>query len=119
MKRLLAAILVATTASLLTTTAAEQAVEGPFSPFLRKAPLHMSQVFETERFPNVVVTLKGTVLATFGNKNVRARRSEDAGETWGPEITIASPVFTVAALPWMKRPATFWRLSKTLIRPLR
>lgn len=93
MKRFLAAILVATTASSLTTTAAEQAVEGPFSPFLRKAPLHMSQVFETERFPNVVVTLKGTVLATFGNKNVRGRRSEDAGETWGPEITIASPGF--------------------------
>jgi sialidase-1 len=51
------------------------------------------QVFDKERFPNVVVTLKGTVLVTWGSSSVRARRSEDGGQTWGPEITIADPGF--------------------------
>jgi sialidase-1 len=53
----------------------------------------MQQVFQTERFPNVVVALDGTVLATWGNSNVRVRRSEDGGATWGEEIVIAEPGF--------------------------
>jgi hypothetical protein len=32
--------------------------------------------------PNVVVTTDGTVLATWGKKRVRVRRSDDGGETW-------------------------------------
>lgn len=39
--------------------------------------------------PNIVVTLDGTVLATWGRGHVRARRSEDGGRTWGGVITIA------------------------------
>lgn len=73
--------------------AAKQSFEGPLKPFLGKPQLELRQVFKTERFPNVVVTTKGTVLATFGNKSVAARRSEDGGKTWGPVIPIASPGF--------------------------
>jgi len=67
--------------------------EAPVAPFLGEPRMEMQRVFEGERFPNVVVTTKGTVLATWGNKRVRARRSEDGGTTWGEEITIADPGF--------------------------
>ena len=53
----------------------------------------MNQVFKSERFPNVVVSMKGTVIATWGQSVVRARRSTDGGQSWGPEITIADPGF--------------------------
>ena len=67
--------------------------EGLLKPFLGKPRLEMGQVFKRERMPNVVVTMKGTVLATFGTRSVRARRSEDGGKTWGAEIVIAKPGF--------------------------
>ncbi|MBB73810.1 MAG: glycosyl hydrolase [Planctomycetaceae bacterium] len=72
---------------------AEQLVEGALKPFLAESRLEMHQVFTDERFPNVVVTLQGTVLATWGTKSVRVRRSEDGGASWGEEITISSPGF--------------------------
>ena len=53
----------------------------------------VQELFADERFPNIVVTKKGTVLATWGRQHFRARRSEDGGQTWGPEITIADPGF--------------------------
>jgi sialidase-1 len=53
----------------------------------------MQQLFRGERFPNVVVATDGTVLATWGSKSIRARRSEDGGKTWQAEITIADPGF--------------------------
>lgn len=71
----------------------EKPIEGPLGPFLSDARMELQQVFTNERFPNVVVTLDGTVLTTWGNRSIRARRSEDGGRTWGPEITIASPGF--------------------------
>jgi sialidase-1 len=55
--------------------------------------MEMQQVFNDQRFPNIVVTLKGTVLATWGNNGVRLRRSEDGGKSWGEQITIASRGF--------------------------
>lgn len=67
---------------------AETIREGDRDDYLGQPAMQMQQVFKTERFPNVVVTMKGTVVVTLGNKSVRARRSEDGGETWGPEITI-------------------------------
>ncbi|MEO2013987.1 MAG: sialidase family protein [Fuerstiella sp.] len=73
--------------------AADKAVEGPLSSFVGEPRMEMQQVFKNERFPNIVVTLDGTVLATWGNKTVRVRRSEDGGATWGPEITVAQPGF--------------------------
>ncbi len=69
------------------------ATEGDLALFLRKSEMALQQVFKDERFPNLVVTLEGTLIATWGNKHVRVRRSEDGGLTWGPEITIANPGF--------------------------
>ena len=45
-------------------------------------------LFDEERFPNVLVCLDGTVLATWGRDNVVVRRSEDGGETWGEPIEV-------------------------------
>ncbi|HIE97234.1 MAG TPA: exo-alpha-sialidase [Planctomycetes bacterium] len=73
--------------------AADRSVEGSLKSFVGKPRMEMQQVFKNERFPNIVVTLDGTVLATWGNKTVRVRRSEDGGATWGPEITVAQPGF--------------------------
>lgn len=69
------------------------AFEGPLAPFLGEPSLQMRTVFDNERFPNIVVTKQGTLVATWGNKRFRARRSEDGGLTWGDEITIAEPGF--------------------------
>lgn len=69
----------------------DQPLEGSMSHFLGTPRMEMQQVFTDERFPNIVVTLKGTVLATWGSKTIRSRRSEDGGKTWGEEITIATP----------------------------
>ncbi len=74
-------------------SAADRPVEGPLKPFLGEPRLDIQQVFKGERFPNIVVTMKGTVVATWGSASVRARRSEDGGKTWGDEITIANPGF--------------------------
>ena len=53
----------------------------------------VKKIFFDERFPNVVVATDGTVIATWGREDFRVRRSEDGGESWGPEITIAKPGF--------------------------
>ena len=67
--------------------------EGPLAPFLSEPSLEITQAFERERMPNIVVSTKGTVVATFGTGSVVARRSEDGGKTWGQIITIAKPGF--------------------------
>jgi len=68
---------------------AERPVEGSIEPFLGKPKLHIQQIFKDQHAPNVVVTPVGTVLAFFGYpKEVKVRRSEDGGDTWGPEIMI-------------------------------
>ena len=71
----------------------ERPIEGKLAPFLTTPSITLTQVFSNERFPNVVVSLRGTVIVTWGNKHIRARRSEDGGKTWGKEITIASAGF--------------------------
>ena len=68
---------------------AETKLEGKLEPFLGKASLEIQPVFKGERFGNIVVTMDGTILATWGSSHVRAKRSEDGGKTWGPEIVIA------------------------------
>jgi len=73
--------------------AAARTLEGPLEPFLGEPRLKLQPLFADERFPNITVALDGTVLATWGNKRVRVRRSEDGGETWGEPITIADPGF--------------------------
>ncbi|MFW6164401.1 MAG: exo-alpha-sialidase, partial [Planctomycetota bacterium] len=69
------------------------AAEGTLEPFLGEPAMEMRQVFKGERFPNVVVALDGTVLATWGSKSVRVRRSEDGGKAWGAAIVIAKRGF--------------------------
>jgi len=72
---------------------AQNPIEGKLDTFLGQPKMEMQQVFKDQRFPNLVVTLKGTVIATWGSQSVVARRSEDGGKTWGPEIQIANPGF--------------------------
>ncbi len=74
-------------------TTAGKPAEGDLTPFLGPARFDTRQIFKSERFPNVVVTNEGTVLATWGNKRFTVRRSEDGGSTWGAEITVAEPGF--------------------------
>ncbi|TVR15626.1 MAG: exo-alpha-sialidase [Balneolaceae bacterium] len=71
------------------------------NPFLNDgAELFDTQVlFEGERFPNVVVTTQGTVLAVwggisenYGTGSLLVRRSEDGGATWLPSITVADTI---------------------------
>lgn len=74
-------------------TLAELPADGAIAPFLGEPELTVTQLFADERFPNITVTTKGTVLATWGNKHVGVRRSTDGGQTWDNEITIADPGF--------------------------
>lgn len=61
--------------------------------FMGGAEMRSEEVFGGQRFPNVVVSTDGTVVATWGNKSCAARRSEDGGESWGPLIEVAAPGF--------------------------
>lgn len=69
-------------------TAIGKLAEGKLDPFLGEPRFDMQRLFAGERFPNVVVATDGTVLATWGSKNFKVRRSEDGGKTWGSEITV-------------------------------
>lgn len=62
--------------------------DGELQPMTGEPTFEMQRLFEGERFPNLVVSPDGTVLATWGSRQVRVRRSEDGGRTWGPEIAI-------------------------------
>lgn len=67
---------------------AQTPIESGVEPFLGSPILESSQVFKNERFPNITVTRRGTVLASWGSNHIRVRRSEDGGKTWGPELSI-------------------------------
>lgn len=62
--------------------------DGTIDVFAGEPRFERQEVFSEERFPNIVVTREGTVLAVWGEKAVRVRRSEDGGKTWGPEIPV-------------------------------
>lgn len=81
--------------SLTTTslTARDAPVEGKLERFLNEPELHIQPLFKGGRFPNVVATMRGTILATWGKGRILARRSEDGGRTWGDDITIAKRGF--------------------------
>ena len=85
----IAALLLTLTCLSKPLAAAEIPIEGNQAPFLGEPELSILPVFEEGRFPNIVITTRGTVLATWGNGHIRARRSGDGGRTWGKEITIA------------------------------
>lgn len=69
--------------------------EGSVSAFLKPAAFETRQLFKDGRFPNIAVTLKGTVLAAWGN--VELRRSEDGGKTWLDAAAVAQG-FSVSGL---------------------
>ena len=66
--------------------------EAGIEPFLGEARMTVTDLFSDERFPNVVVALDGTIVATWGSNRVRVRRSEDGGETWGPGIAVGEGI---------------------------
>ena len=74
-------------------TAAGLPAEGDLDPFLGEPRFDVQPIFSGERFPNVVVGTDGTVVATWGRNRYVVRRSEDGGESWGPEIVVAEPGF--------------------------
>ena len=57
--------------------------------FLSAPAFETQRLFKDQRYPNVVVTTKGTVLAVWGNDGVAVRRSEDGGKSWGLAIPVA------------------------------
>ena len=80
------------TGMLLVSTSCQQKIENPFwgdgAEFFE-----VQQIFASERFPNIVTSNKGTIIATWGRNSYQIRRSEDGGVTWGPVITVADPGF--------------------------
>ena len=93
MKKVLSLLYVTVLLVFISSTPHLQATEGKLDAFLGEPALELGQVFRGERFPNIVVSMKGTVIATWGTSHVRARRSEDGGKTWGEEIVIQKPGF--------------------------
>ena len=65
------------------------AAEASLKSFLGVASLEKQRLFSDQRYPNVVVTTKGTILTAWGNSGVVIRRSSDGGKTWGSAITVA------------------------------
>ena len=57
--------------------------------FLGKPVFEKQRLFDDQRYPNVVVTTRGTVISVWGNDGVVVRRSEDGGRTWGGDITVS------------------------------
>ncbi len=63
------------------------------SAFLGPPRVELQQLFVGERFPNVVVTSAGTVLATWGSRRYQVRRSQDGGASWTESLVVAEPGF--------------------------
>ena len=61
----------------------------PLAPFLSAPVFETQRLFKDQRYPNVVVTTQGTVLAVWGNDGVVVRRSEDGGKTWDSAISVS------------------------------
>ena len=86
-------------------------LEGPMDAFLGKPCMEVQPLFKAIRHPNIVVTLKGTVLATLGDKKLLARRSEDGGKTWGEEIC---PTGGYGWAVWLGKPSGYGTRLVTL-----
>ena len=68
--------------------------EGNLASFLGEEILDIQPLFTGGRFPNIVVTLNGTVIATWwDNDGYKIRRSTDGGESWEPAVLISTPGF--------------------------
>ena len=65
---------------------ADEAMQAFFGP-----PTHDRQrLYHNQRYPNVVVSTRGTVLSVWGNSGVVVRRSQDGGNSWQDPVTIAA-----------------------------
>ena len=64
-------------------------VESSLESFLNEAVFEKQRLFNDQRYPNIVVTTKGTVLSVWGNNGIVVRRSEDGGKSWKHSITLA------------------------------
>ena len=60
--------------------------------FCQEKIFEIQQIFDEERFPNIVVAKDGSVIATWGSTNLICRRSEDGGKTWGSIINITKGI---------------------------
>ena len=78
-----------TTLSVLVGATSISAANDPLTPFMGEAAFEKQRLFDDQRYPNVVVTTKGTVLTIWGNDGVAVRRSEDGGKSWDRPITVA------------------------------
>lgn len=74
------------------------AAEQTLAPFLADPTMELQDIFEDERFPNVVVALDGTVVATWGAKQLVTRRSTDGGTTWDPAVSVDAGIHAGGAL---------------------
>ena len=54
--------------------------------------LTQTRLFPSQRFPNVVVTKSGAVLAVWGQTSVQSRRSTDGGASWAAAVTLRSGI---------------------------
>ena len=79
-------------------TAAGHPAEGDIEVFLGEPEFDMQQVFSIERFPNVVVAVDGTVLATWGATSLHVRRSEDGGRTWSDAVRVGPGIQSGGAI---------------------
>ena len=62
--------------------------------WLKEDPFFNSQnLFSNERFPNLVISNNGTLIATWGSSKVVAKRSTNGGKSWSNEIIISDPGF--------------------------
>jgi len=65
----------------------EPATEGTIDAFLGEPTLDILDVHRGGRFPNIVCTTDGSLLAVWGG--VKLKRSEDGGRTWSEDILVA------------------------------
>ncbi|WP_158633724.1 exo-alpha-sialidase [Tautonia sociabilis] len=78
--------------------AEDLAPDGPLALAIEEPAFEVQPLFDDERFPNVLVTRDGTVVATWGSRRIRVRRSTDGGQSWGPEIPVADGIHGGGAL---------------------
>jgi len=71
---------------------AQTRADGPLDDFLGTPSLTQTRLFSSQRFPNVVVTKTGAVLAVWGQTSVQSRRSADGGATWSTAVTLRSGI---------------------------
>lgn len=76
-KKCLALILMATITSISCAHVHENPFWGDGTEYFE-----VQEIFFDERFPNVVVSADGTVIATWGRYSYQVRQSDDGGRTW-------------------------------------